>query len=879
MLFRDFIAAWRFFSSSPWVIGTGLFSVGISFCELFNRIRVTAMDDPSDGDGKKVEIVMITSDTEATSLLRESLEERGYHVTVFPDGARLNAAPGQLMPDLIIYDGKTGGEGYELITRMKSDELIRTIPTLVLSRASDMHDLIKILESSADDFIAPPYAVPDHLSLIDGLISGEARRHHHGETVKQFTIRHDDQVYTVATTSRNLLEYLLSAFEILVSKSAELSRVSKDLEEVSGSVEILEQKISGQARDLETLKSDIDEKKAKIIVFSMEHDKLSGSLKQKTDEIQGLKKEYEDIKRQNEGLLKVIEEEKVRNSLLEERLNESMLELGQQKSSLIAERNRLLGAEEEISALKREKTRSEKELNGAIGSLNDTIVKQDSEIAELRSGIDSHASLKDSLEQEISALKLEKSQSETQLNDVIANLNNTVTKQDSEIAELRSGIDSHASLKDSLEQEISALKLEKSQSETQLNDVIANLNNTVTKQDSEIAELRSGVDSHASLKDSLEQEISALKLEKSQSETQLNDVIANLNNTITAQEAEISRLKGIGETETDQRISAENQITRLRRDLEQSQDASRSEIEGLGCKVAELQALLNTSAETLDTERGLRRTSENNVTALVLELRDLKIKTRITNKEEGGAGPDQASIKSDPGGEAANAANQGPSIGSDLHFTPLSESHTHQDTGALAAGDTGLFGIPTTGERSVTDKDTVQADQGKERHLVQQPLLVQDEEPGHPETRSLVIQEPAQLPVITAGQGSSREITPPGDNSKDLKESVQGTAGGPDILENPEGTGNALQYIHPSVGSREKSAGGVTGGEILFTGKDWLDLLKWAHHSDALSEAQRGRIIRMGRLIQKDRKLTKSQQQQVSEILALVQTLGYRPGE
>ena len=62
-----------------------------------------------------------------------------------------------------------------------------------------------------------------------------------------------------------------------------------------------------------------------------------------------------------------------------------------------------------------------------------------------------------------------------------------------------------------------------------------------------------------------------------------------------------------------------------------------------------------------------------------------------------------------------------------------------------------------------------------------------------------------------------------------------------------------------------------------FNRKQWFDLLKWAHHSTTLTHDQRLQIVRMGRLIQKDRKLTRKQEEQVKEMIALVQALGYRP--
>jgi len=74
-----------------------------------------------------------------------------------------------------------------------------------------------------------------------------------------------------------------------------------------------------------------------------------------------------------------------------------------------------------------------------------------------------------------------------------------------------------------------------------------------------------------------------------------------------------------------------------------------------------------------------------------------------------------------------------------------------------------------------------------------------------------------------------------------------------------------------------KSGGPFSPGMFSFNRKQWFDLLKWAHHSTMLTHEQRLQIVRMGRLIQKDRKLTRKQEEQVKEMIVLVQALGYRP--
>ena len=78
-------------------------------------------------------------------------------------------------------------------------------------------------------------------------------------------------------------------------------------------------------------------------------------------------------------------------------------------------------------------------------------------------------------------------------------------------------------------------------------------------------------------------------------------------------------------------------------------------------------------------------------------------------------------------------------------------------------------------------------------------------------------------------------------------------------------------------GEREPTGtASVAGQHVTFNRAQWLDLLKWSRHCEDLTQDQRMQIVRMGRLIQKGRKLTKNQGEQVQEMIALVQRLGYR---
>jgi len=87
------------------------------------------------------------------------------------------------------------------------------------------------------------------------------------------------------------------------------------------------------------------------------------------------------------------------------------------------------------------------------------------------------------------------------------------------------------------------------------------------------------------------------------------------------------------------------------------------------------------------------------------------------------------------------------------------------------------------------------------------------------------------------------------------------------------GAGSGARYDETA----EESGGSAPLGDISFTTQQWLDLLKWSHHTDTLSQSQRQKIVMMGRLVQKDGRLTKKHQEQVREILSFVYARGFRP--
>ena len=106
---------------------------------------------------------------------------------------------------------------------------------------------------------------------------------------------------------------------------------------------------------------------------------------------------------------------------------------------------------------------------------------------------------------------------------------------------------------------------------------------------------------------------------KLQSEQELTEIIAGLNETKTQQTADLTRLKRELETEADRRISAENQLGSLQRDKEQSETSLRSSITALKEQLDDLRGQLETTRTSLENEENTTKLLKENFAEAVTE--------------------------------------------------------------------------------------------------------------------------------------------------------------------------------------------------------------------------------------------------------------------
>jgi DNA-binding response OmpR family regulator len=757
------------------------------------------MDDPpSEGIERIAEIFIATTDGTVAALFTEQMEKTNHRVTVFTEDTQLTDTLLTRKPDLLICDGTTGAtERFAVIRRIKADKDLWSIPVLALTTATTMDDLLQVLESNADNFIAPPIDSPDHLSLIEGMLVSPLEPPTTEDIRKQFKVRQDEQTYIIVAPRRKLLEYLLSSFETVVTTSSALACANSKVLELSESVRDLELAVSGQTKDIEALNANSLKKEQKIIDLTRECEELSKTLSQKTDEIKNLAAESDTKKTSLDTLENALMEEETRNASLEKKLRDLTTELEGQKSALEAEKKRSLSAEQEINALKDAKTQSECELNQVISGLNETAQQHAAGLARLQREMEAEINRRVLAENQAGERQRESEQSrDTHLSEI-----NTLTARvgslQEELTATTAALETEREQRKAAEEKIQASVRQQEDLGKQARTTYEEMERTNKDQAAIISQIKEELKTAGYKVQSLEAELNTLSMEKSRTAQDVRTLTAELEQTRTM-------------------LADERKSHRETEEAHASAGKERHLVQ---------QPLFSPDEVTPpDMDHYLLVPDEPHLPAMI------------------------PPVSQPVAREKTSGLQQPP--GSKKDLAP-GESH-----GKPARAFSGV--IPRVSGISGADSlflepDPVGKDPGPEP--VPGAAMEPSEEKATGETSS-------EKPLVK--DDTSWQPTP---NSNEKPE--QDAAGKPGLPGSEDGPGKKPGETPVASGRA------VPGGDISFSSTQWLDLLKWAHYSDALSKDQRLKIVRMGRLIQKDRKLTKKQQEQVREILSLAGTLGY----
>ncbi|MCD6355298.1 MAG: response regulator [Prolixibacteraceae bacterium] len=184
------------------------------------------------GDIKKV---LIAEDSPTQALkLQMILEERGYEVLYGSDGLEaMDLLDENNPPDIIISDiVMPKMDGYEFCHKVKQNEKTRDIPVILLTHLSDPEDVIKGLQSGADNFISKPYSEKFLFERIGDILLNKEIRQRSPNLDIALEIYFGGQKYKLNSNRLQILDLLLSTYYNAINKNKELEEKNEELKKL-----------------------------------------------------------------------------------------------------------------------------------------------------------------------------------------------------------------------------------------------------------------------------------------------------------------------------------------------------------------------------------------------------------------------------------------------------------------------------------------------------------------------------------------------------------------------------------------------------------------------------------------------------------------------
>jgi signal transduction histidine kinase len=172
-------------------------------------------------------LIVEDSPTQA-ELLRSTVEDAGFSVLVARDAEAALELLDRNTVDLVISDIVMPGiSGYDLCRRIKSSEEHGQIPVMLLSTLNEPMDIIRGLESGADNFLTKPYKPEQVVARARMILQNRSLRTR--SAVFGVEISFLGRTFTITSEKEQILDLLISTFEDTVQANRELQRHRAEL--------------------------------------------------------------------------------------------------------------------------------------------------------------------------------------------------------------------------------------------------------------------------------------------------------------------------------------------------------------------------------------------------------------------------------------------------------------------------------------------------------------------------------------------------------------------------------------------------------------------------------------------------------------------------
>ena len=135
-----------------------------------------------DRDNKAFTILIIEDEPDISELIEYNLTQSGYSIIVSNNGEKGIEITRKHLPDLILLDLMLPGiHGIDVCRILKNDKDTSSVSIIMLTALGQEEDIIKGLETGADDYVTKPFSFP----ILEARIVSVLRRIKNGNIEKE----------------------------------------------------------------------------------------------------------------------------------------------------------------------------------------------------------------------------------------------------------------------------------------------------------------------------------------------------------------------------------------------------------------------------------------------------------------------------------------------------------------------------------------------------------------------------------------------------------------------------------------------------------------------------------------------------------------------
>ena len=218
-------------------------------------------------------IYIVEDDAEVREMETYALKSSGFEVLAFDCGKAMDEQVKVKVPDLFILDIMLPGEdGLSILKRLRSQEITRDIPVIMLTAKGAELDKVKGLDLGADDYMAKPFGILELISRVRAVLRRSDRGTVVSEVSEIFSVGNvelDDRRHLVRVNGNavdltfkeyELLKLLMSHPGTVYSRQQILEKIwgidfDMDTRTVDMHVKTLRQKLGDQGAIVQTVRN------------------------------------------------------------------------------------------------------------------------------------------------------------------------------------------------------------------------------------------------------------------------------------------------------------------------------------------------------------------------------------------------------------------------------------------------------------------------------------------------------------------------------------------------------------------------------------------------------------------------------------------------